>query len=93
MRLELVAAGVVVGLNLAAFLLYGWDKRAARLDRRRISERSLLLAAGLGGLLGAWVGMSVFRHKTKKRSFQAKLLAVTACWVGAGVLAYRQWGG
>ena len=82
--LELIL-GFVAAVNLVAFLLYGWDKRAAQRDQRRISERTLILAAALGGLVGAWTGMTVFRHKTRKRSFQLKLVAVTALWIAGGV--------
>lgn len=59
--------------NLAVFLLYGADKRRARYKKRRISEKSLLLAAFFFGGTGALFGMVLFRHKTKHRRF---LLAV-----------------
>ena len=60
---------IAAAVNLAAFMLYGLDKRKARLNRRRIRERTLLWAAALFGAAGAWCGMLVFRHKTKHRKF------------------------
>lgn len=76
---------LLVALNVFSFLLFGYDKRQARRDSPRISERTLLLSALVSGTVGAWLGMAAFRHKTRKRSFQAKLLVVTA--IDAAVLA------
>ena len=52
-------------INLAAFALMGLDKRRARNRQWRIPEKMLFGAAFLGGSLGAWAGMYVFRHKTR----------------------------
>ena len=60
----------LVVVNLAAFLLYGSDKRRAKRGRWRISERNLFLAAILGGSIGALAGMRVFRHKTRHWYFR-----------------------
>ena len=37
---------------------------------RRIPEATLLLLAAIGGSIGAWCGMMVFRHKTKHWKFK-----------------------
>lgn len=63
--LILIAAGYVLLVNIIAFAMYGIDKNKAKEDRRRISEKSLFLIAGIGGSIGAMLGMKVFRHKTK----------------------------
>lgn len=52
-------------LNIAAFILYGLDKWKARRDKWRIPEKMLLLTAFLGGGCGAFLGMQIFRHKTR----------------------------
>ena len=57
-------------VNILAFALYGLDKKKARSGTRRISERTLFLAAMLGGAAGAWIGMKFFRHKTRKWYFR-----------------------
>ncbi|WP_165855771.1 DUF1294 domain-containing protein [Marinobacter sp. JSM 1782161] len=59
--------GVVSGV---LFFLYGLDKRAARLDRRRVPERRLQALALLGGWPGALLAQQLFRHKTRKLRFQ-----------------------
>ncbi len=74
----------LVVANLVSFAMFGIDKQRAREGQRRISERALLTSAVVSGTIGAWVGMSVFRHKTAKRTFQAKMVAMTA--VDAAVL-------
>jgi len=65
-------------VNLAAFIAFGEDKRRAQLDRRRISERSLLTLAWAGGALGAYAGQQVFRHKTRKPPFRTLLPVLLA---------------
>lgn len=64
--------------NLFAFFLYGVDKRRARKDAWRIRERTLLLAALLGGSVGALIGMRVFHHKTRKWYFRWGVPAILA---------------
>ncbi len=71
-------------INLVTFALYGIDKRRARRGKRRISERTLLVPAALTGAIGAWSGVSFFRHKTRKTSFRVRLVlatAINALWV------------
>jgi len=69
--------GAIVAVNLMAFFLFGIDKWKARTGRRRVPEARLLLLAGATGALGAWCGMSVFRHKSRKVSFRWKLVLAT----------------
>ena len=67
----------LIAINIVAFLIYGIDKAKANMNgARRVRERSLLIFALVGGSLGALVGMKIFRHKTQKLSFQAKLAVV-----------------
>ena len=51
--------------NAAVFAVYGFDKYNAMNGRRRVSERTLLCFAFLLGGFGAFLGMQIFRHKTK----------------------------
>ena len=57
-------------VNLAAFLVMGLDKRRAKRDKWRISEKALFLPAVLGGALGGVLGMRTFRHKTRHWYFR-----------------------
>lgn len=59
----------LVVINVITFSLYGSDKKRARWDRRRIPEKVLLGLAAVGGSVGAWMGMKVYRHKIRKWKF------------------------
>lgn len=63
-------------LNLGTFILYGFDKLSAMHQGRRVPEYILYVAAFAGGALGALLGMHLFRHKTRKTSFQFGLALV-----------------
>ena len=56
-------------VNLAAFILYGYDKSCAKKNKRRIPEKTLLFWAWIGGSVGAFLGMRFFHHKTLKAKF------------------------
>ena len=55
--------------NITAFLMFGIDKLKAKADKWRISEKALFIVAIIGGGVGAFLGMQVFRHKTKHTKF------------------------
>ena len=63
-------------VNITAFALFGADKRKARRNAWRISEKALFLSAVLGGSLGAMIGMRVFHHKTKHWYFVIGIPAI-----------------
>ena len=56
-------------MSLIAFVAFGLDKFKAKTNRWRIPERTLFLLAILGGGAGAFLGMKVFRHKTRHSQF------------------------
>ncbi|MDH6237706.1 DUF1294 domain-containing protein [Cryobacterium sp. CG_9.6] len=56
--------------SVTAFITYAVDKSAARVHRRRVSERNLLLLGMLGGWPGAIMAQQLLRHKTQKVSFR-----------------------
>jgi uncharacterized membrane protein YsdA (DUF1294 family) len=60
----------LLGINILEFLLMGIDKYRAIHNGWRIPEKALFIIAFLGGSLGGILGMIIFHHKTKKKSFQ-----------------------
>lgn len=81
---------LLIGINVIAFLAFGWDKRSAETRQRRIPERTLLTLAFVGGALGALLGQQIFRHKTQKQPFRALLwlaafanIAIAIAWLSA----------
>ena len=73
----------VVGIGLITFLTYGYDKLRAVRHGRRVPELALQSLSVLGGALGGWAGMLVWRHKTKHTSFWLAQIAGTAVIVAA----------
>ena len=68
----------VLLVNVLSFGLMGVDKRRARQGKRRIRERTLWVVSALLGALGGWLGMAVFHHKTRHRSFRVGMPALLA---------------
>ncbi len=71
-----IMALYLLGISLVTFVQYGWDKRQARKQKRRIPEKRLHLLALAGGTLGAFLGQLTFRHKTRKKRFQIVFIGV-----------------
>ena len=78
-----VAAGLsvivahVLGIGLITFLSYGYDKLQAIRGGRRVPEPALRLVSLVGGALGGWAGMLIWRHKTNDVSFWIAQVART----------------
>ncbi|QRY78050.1 DUF1294 domain-containing protein [Pseudomonas sp. PDNC002] len=62
--------------SVLAFLAYWRDKRSAERNDWRTPEQSLHLLELLGGWPGAFLAQQVFRHKTRKVSFQLVFWAI-----------------
>jgi len=60
--------------SAASVVVYAVDKSAARHGRWRARESTLHLLAVIGGWPGALVAQRLFRHKSRKPSFQAAFI-------------------
>jgi uncharacterized membrane protein YsdA (DUF1294 family) len=63
-----ILLAIYVILNGIIFYVYAYDKRKAKRNSRRISEKRLLILAFIGPI-GAYCAMNIFRHKTIKTKF------------------------
>jgi uncharacterized membrane protein YsdA (DUF1294 family) len=82
MTLEQILIGVYAVINLMAFSVMAYDKRISRKrgdrglgqeqDRSqdRIPEGLIYFLAAAAGAAGVYLGMLIFRHKTRKWYFQ-----------------------
>ena len=70
----------IVVMSVWAFLAMGFDKRQAKKKGARIPEKNLWALAIFGGGIGAYMGMQVFRHKTRKTSFRVGFLMLTLAY-------------
>ena len=67
----------LVGINVLAFAVYGWDKMRSKVQgARRVPEKTLFLLALLGGSVGAILGMRIWHHKTRHWYFKYGLPAI-----------------
>lgn len=64
------------GINLAAWLAFASDKRAAILKGRRVPESTLLTLALIGGSPAAIAAQQILRHKTRKEPFRTQLFLI-----------------
>lgn len=62
--------GLYVISSVIAFFLYWIDKRKAENNSHRIPEARLHFFESLGGWVGALPAQQIFRHKTRKPSYQ-----------------------
>ncbi|MFW0756823.1 DUF1294 domain-containing protein [Pseudomonas sp. H11T01] len=80
--IPLAAYGIV---SLLAFFLYWNDKRKARADSWRTPENVLHAVELAGGWPGALLAQQLFRHKTRKISYQLVLWIIVllhqAFWI------------
>ena len=60
----------LIAVNLLAFILYGAEKKKKKKREWRISEKTLIGIAAIGGSVGALLGMYVFHHKTRHWYFR-----------------------
>ncbi|MFJ7934888.1 DUF1294 domain-containing protein [Sporosarcina sp. NPDC096371] len=67
-------------ISIWAFAAMGYDKRQAKRKGQRIPEKNLWLLAILGGGIGAYLGMQLFRHKTRHTSFRVGFLMLAIAY-------------
>jgi len=82
----------LLGISLITFVQYGWDKRQARKQKRRIPEKRLHLLALAGGTPGAFLGQLFFRHKTQKKRFLVVLWGIVLMQLALmAAIVYLKW--
>lgn len=82
MLLKILTVWLIV-INLVGFAQMYVDKRRAKMNKWRIPEKQLFLVAIIGGSVGSILGMQVFRHKTKHKSFVIGMPAILILQVAA----------
>ena len=68
-------------VNVIAFILCFIDKQLAIKHKRRISEKTLLFFSFIGGCFMFYVGMYLFRHKTKHIKFKILVPLFILIWI------------
>ena len=73
----------LAAVNVVLYAMMGIDKLFAKLQKRRIPERTLFAFAVLGGALGGTLGMYGFRHKTLHKTFAVGFPLLTLVQIAA----------
>lgn len=69
MDIKLIILYYLIFINLIGFIAFGIDKRRAIQHKWRIKEKVLFTLALLGGGIGCFIGIWVFHHKTRHKTF------------------------
>ena len=78
-------------MNIIGLVVMGTDKSKARRGAWRIPEKMLFLVSLLGGSVGTWAGMYIFRHKTKRWYFVVGMPAILILHIVLAVWMIRRW--
>lgn len=84
----LIIAGYFTVLSLLALIMMKVDKTQAQRRGQRIPEKNLWSVAILGGGIGAYIGMMMFRHKTKHTDFRVGFLMLAVIDAAALMWSY-----
>lgn len=76
-------------INTIGFFLMGIDKWKARNKQWRVAEKTFFAVSLLGGSLGTWIGMYVFRHKTKHWYFVVGMPLIFAIQIVFCLLTFK----
>jgi len=87
MQITLICLAVI---NVVTFVLYGIDKFKAQHARWRIPESVLIGLAVIGGSIGAWLGMMVWRHKTQHKKFKYGVPLILVVQIALLILWWRK---
>lgn len=71
----------LLGINLSALIFMAFDKSLARKQQFRVPEKLIFVWALIGGSVGIFLGSQIFKHKTRKPSFNFVLLLIFAIQV------------
>lgn len=73
----------LVVINIVGLILMGADKKKAKVGAWRIPEKVFFIVSIIGGSLGTWAGMYIFRHKTKHWYFVIFIPLILALQIAA----------
>lgn len=82
---EYIIIIILAIINVVGFILTALDKQKARRKLWRIPEKTFFLIALIGGSIGIYVSMLLFRHKTKHWYF---MIGIPAIFVAELIILY-----
>ncbi|MEA3559873.1 MAG: DUF1294 domain-containing protein [Candidatus Thermoplasmatota archaeon] len=76
----------MISVSIVSFLLFSLDKLQAKRGGTRIPEASLITITLLGGFIGSFLSMVIFRHKIRKTKFW--VLVITALAIYSAIVYF-----
>ena len=92
MTLLYIVYGYLLVMNVYGFTLMGLDKRFAKRRKRRVPEKRFFLIGAIGGAIGIWYGMKMWRHKTQHHAFTTGIPYLVALNIIAIIVITGLWG-
>ena len=80
--------GYLIIHNMIGMGVMWADKRKGKKGAWRIPEKTLFLVSILGGSIGTWAGMYLFRHKTKHWYFVVGMPLILVLQIAVAVFIY-----
>ena len=71
----------LIFINILSLVFCGIDKFCARQRLWRIPEKVLLGLCAIGGAPAFWLGMQLFRHKTRHKRFVLGVPVMAILWL------------
>ena len=68
-------------INVMGLIICYIDKRKAIKNKYRIPENMLMVISLIGGCLGFFLGMILFRHKIRKSKFYISIPLIIIMWI------------
>ena len=88
--MKFIMVGYLMLINAWGFYMMWSDKRKAKKDAWRIPERNFFAVSLMGGSIGCWCGMQMFRHKTQHIKFTVGIPVILLCQIGVGLWLLSQ---
>ncbi len=89
--MELIIVIYLIIINIIGAAVMGIDKNRARRRAWRIPEKTLFAVSLLGGSIGTWAGMYLFRHKTKHWYFVVGMPLILILQIAFMVVLHVKW--
>lgn len=82
----------LAAISLISIIVTAHDKSAAKKQRRRVPEKTLILLSLLGGSVAMYVTMQMIRHKTRHAKFMLGIPAIMVLQLGVLIAIGKYFG-
>ena len=87
---HIIILAYLVIMNIVGVAVMGIDKSKAKRGAWRIKEVTLFLVSLIGGSIGTWAGMYIFRHKTKHIYFVIGMPLILILHIALAVFMFNK---